>query len=57
MCLKFDRKALREENAAAKLVPNILLCFPLDHISEAERGTLVSLATQDFHKLFPGLHS
>lgn len=45
------------EEAAAKLVPNILLCFPLDLISKAERGTLMSLATQDFHKLFPGLHS
>lgn len=44
-------------STAAKLVPNILLCFPLDLISKAERGTLMSLATQDFHKLFPGLHS
>ena len=26
---------------AAKLMPNVLLCSPLDHVGEAERGFLI----------------
>ncbi len=40
---------------ATELVPNVLLCIPLDYIGEAERGNLDDWASQDLHTLCPGL--
>ena len=41
---------------AAKSVPNVLLCSPLDYMGEAERGILSNWAPKDFHTLCPCMH-
>ena len=41
---------------AAKLVPSVVLCTPLDLTTEAERGSLFAWATQDLHTYRPGMH-
>lgn len=37
----------------AKLMPNVLHCIPLDHISAAKRWDLDIWAAQDLHKASP----
>lgn len=37
----------------AKLMPNVVHCIPLDHISGAERGDLDIWAAQDLHEALP----
>ena len=40
---------------AAKLIPNVLPCIPLDPVSEAERGGRVVWAAQGLHIPLPRL--